>query len=119
MSKSDKRAKELQSKIKNKISRNMTTIAVGLTNAETIVGTNDVRLNKNVKAELNVNEIIAKSYKNNHAEENVILEADSRNLTINEIGASRNICIDCQELITKRNILTDTPFSGKKSKKRK
>lgn len=119
MSYTDKRAKELHSKIKNKIAKNMTTIAVGLTEAETIVGTNDVRMNKDVKTALQENEVIAECNKDNHAEEDIIKEADNRNLTVKEIGASRNICSDCENLIKERNILTATPFSGKKSRKRR
>ena len=119
MSYSDDRAKELKSKIKNKIASNMTTIAVGLTDKETIIGTNDVRLHKDVKEGLYEDEIVAKCQKNNHAEEDVIAEADNRNLTIKEIGASRNICSDCEKLIKERGIPTVTPFSCKKSRKRK
>lgn len=119
MSYSDERAKNLHSKIRNKIASNMTTISVGLTEEEAIIGTNDVRLHKDVKFALKEDEIPAKCHKDKHAEEDVIAEAENRNLTIKEIGASRDICSDCEELIKEKNIPTDTPFSGKKSKKRK
>lgn len=84
-----------------------------------IVGSSEGRLRKTVKKELYDFEIGAKGKSGKHAEEYVIEEAENKNLTITEIAASRAICIDCQLIIEEKNIKTETPFSGKKSKKRK
>jgi hypothetical protein len=46
-------------------------------------------------------------------------EAQERNLTLIEIGASRPICLDCEEKIRLGGIETQTEFSGKPSKKRR
>ncbi len=119
MKKPDERAKELHSKIRNTIARNQTTIAVGVTeNEQTIVGTSDKIMQRDVINALEQNEIVAACQFGKHAEEDVIDEADNRNLTITEIGASRNICNECEDLLKSRNIKTSTPFSGKKSKNR-
>jgi hypothetical protein len=64
-------------------------------------------------------EIIARSRTGNHAEENVMDEATERNLTLVEIGVSRPICLDCEELIKDKGIETKTEFSGKISKNRR
>jgi len=55
---------------------------------------------------------LPKDWIGNHAEENVIDEADERNLTITEIGASRPICHDCQYKIEEKGIEAKTEFSG-------
>lgn len=67
---------------------------------------------------MNKNEIVAKPNLDKHAEEDIIEEANKRNLKITEIGSSRPICFDCEALLKKLNISTKTKFSGKKSKKR-
>jgi hypothetical protein len=52
-----------------------------------------------IRKALEDHEIIAKSYLGNHAEENIIAEAEIRNLTLFEMGASRPICLDCEDLL--------------------
>ena len=116
----DLRAKELQNLHENERRKRHTTTAVGNTENETsIVGTNEPYLRKEVKTALNDHEIPAKSKEGNHAEENVMDEADERKLNITEIGASRPICNDCENKIKKKGIFTRSKFSGKKSNKRK
>ena len=115
----DKRAKELHNKIKDEFKRRKITIAVGNTNKKlSLVGTSERYLQKDVLNAMNKNEIVAKPNINQHAEEDIIDEANKRNLKITEIGASRPICFDCETLLKKLNIPTKTKFSGKKSKKR-
>lgn len=46
-------------------------------------------------------------------------EATERSLTLLEIGASRPICLDCEEMIKAKGIETLTEFSGKVSKNRR
>jgi hypothetical protein len=116
----DQRAKELHSKIGDTIKQELTTTAVGITeNGIGIIGTSDRRFQKEIENNITENEILAESHLGNHAEENVINEADKRNFTIKEIGASRDICLDCEEIIKNKGILSLTPFSGKKSRNRK
>ncbi len=115
----DKRAKELHSKIRDEFKRRKITIAVGNTNKEiSLVGTSELYLQKDVLNAMNKNEIVAKPNLDKHAEEDIIEEANKRNLKITEIGSSRPICFDCEALLKKLNISTKTKFSGKKSKKR-
>ncbi len=114
------RAKEIHDVITNKIAHNMSTIAVLTTNSEVvIVGTSESKLRNEQRKILKENELEAESITGNHAEENAIAEAKKQHLTGIEIGVSREICIDCQELIEKEEIISHTAFSGKKSTKRK
>lgn len=116
----DERASFLHSLIKSSFARNQTTIAVGNTKEKvSIVGTNDKSHRKEVKEQLNENEILAKSKSGNHAEENVVAEAEERNLNLTEVGASRPICLDCEELLKSQEITLKTKTSGKKSRKRR
>ena len=115
----EKRVKELHGKL-GKTTQNKTTTSVGLTEEEIgIIGSSEGRLRKTVKKELYNFEIEAKGKSGKHAEEYVIEKAKSQNLKLTEIAASRPICLDCQEIIEENEIKTQTPFSGKKSKKRK
>lgn len=112
----DERAKELHDKIKHKHTRDRNTTAV--LNTETdivIVGSNEIRLRKEQREAFNEKEVEATGI--GHAEETVILKADELNIQGIEIGASRPICEDCQELIQEKNIKAKTELSGKKSKK--
>ncbi len=112
------RAKELHAKL-GKVTQDKTTTAVGFTNEEIgIVGSSEGKLRKSIRKELYDFEIEAKGEPGQHAEEYVIEEAESQNLHLNQIAASRDICIECQELIDENGIEAKTPFSGKKSKKR-
>ena len=114
----EKRVKELHEKL-GKTTQNKTTTSVGITKEEIgIVGSSEGRLRKTVKKALYDFEIEAKGKSGKHAEEYVIEEAENKKLTLTEIAASRPVCIDCQKIIKKKEIKTQTPFSGKKSKKR-
>jgi len=116
----DIRAKELHESIESERTKRHTTTAVGNTEQDiTIVGTSEDYFRPEIKSALIENEILAKSRTGNHAEENVIDEADERNLKITEIGASRPICLDCEIKIKEKGIEAKTEFSGKQSKKRK
>jgi len=116
--KSHERAKELHDKIKNAYTKRNTTIAVLNTEEEiTLVGSSEDALRKEVRESLEENEQEVKD--KGHAEEKVIKSAKNQNLTPTEIGASRPICLDCEELIKENDIPTETPFSGKRSKKRR
>lgn len=113
------RAEELHNLIEDERKRRHTTTAVGNTEGEiTIVGTNEEYLRTEIRRALLPHEIIAKSKPGNHAEENIIDEAQEKNLSIIEIGASRLICLDCEELLNELGINTQTGFSGRKSKNR-
>ncbi len=72
------------------------------------LGTSDRCLRKEIRDELD-----------KHAEQNIFAEAKKFNLTITEIGASRPICIDCEEEIKEKGIFSWSSFSKKKSKNRK
>lgn len=116
----DKRAKELHDLLEYERTKRHTTTGVGNTESDTvIVGTSEDYMRQEIKEALNDNEITAKSRKGNHAEENVMDEADELDLTITEIGASRPICLDCENKIKEKGIDAKTEFSGKKSRKRK
>ena len=116
----DKRAKELHEKIKDARKKRSTTTAVGNTETDiSIVGTSDRYLRKEIRDELDENEKEAPSIVGNHAEQNVMDEAEKQNLTITEIGASRPICMDCEKEIKRKGIFSWSPFSKKKSKNRK
>lgn len=113
------RAEALHDLIEDERKKRHTTTAVGDTKEEiSIVGTNEEYLRPEIRRSLLPHEIIAKSKPGNHAEENVIEEAADRNLSIVEIGASRPICLDCEEMLKELGIHTQTGFSGKKSKNR-
>ena len=115
----DKHAKELLNKIKDEFKKRKITIAVGNTDEEiSIVGTSERYMQKDVLDAIKENEIVAKPNINKHAEEDILEEANARNLRITEIGASRSICLDCEILLQELNIPTKTKYSGKKSKKR-
>ena len=114
------RAIELHNLIEDDRKRRNTTTAVGNTNSTlTIIGTNDEYMRLEIKKALLDHEIVAKSTPGKHAEENIIAEATSKDLKILEIGASRPICLDCEELINELGLETTTGFSGKKSKNRR
>lgn len=69
---------------------------------------------------LEANEIEANNTKlGDYAEEKAIAEAKKLGLKGKKIGASRKICLDCQELIEDEEITAKTEFSHKKSKNRK
>ena len=53
--------------------------------------------------------------KDTHAEESLI----KANKGIKDIEASRPVCLDCEDLMKKKKVKTNTPLSGKKSRKRK
>ena len=114
------RAKELHDLISDERKKRHTTTAVGNTIDDiTIVGTNEEYLRLEIRRALYEHEIIARSRAGNHAEENVMDEAEERNLTLLSIGASRPICLECEEKIKVRGIETDTDFSGKISRNRR
>ncbi len=116
----DERAKELHNMLSDERKRKHTTTAVGNTTEDiSIVGTNEEYLRMEIRRALESHEIIAKSHPGNHAEENVIREAEARELTLFELGASRPICLDCENLLTNKNIEAKTDFSGKPSKNRR
>ncbi len=116
----DKRAKELHKEIKDEFKKRKITIAVGHTNSDlSLVGTSERYMNKDVINAMNENEVIAKPNYNKHAEEDIIEEAEIRELKVTDIGASRPICSDCEKLIKENSIIAHTEFSGKKSKKRR
>jgi hypothetical protein len=114
------RANELHELITDARKQRNTTTAVGNTAEEVaIVGTNEEYMRLEIRKALFENEILAKSRTGNHAEENVIEEANLRNLTLIEIGASRPICLDCETILNEKEIKTQTAFSGKVSKNRR
>lgn len=105
--------------IDNPIASDYTTIAVLNTEEGlALVGSSALSLDKRVRENLVSTEKEAKGTKGQHAEEKVIQLAKEEKLSPTEIGASRPICLDCEELLEENNILTKTKFSGKKSKKR-
>ena len=112
------RVTELHKKL-GKVTQNKTTTAVGFADEEIgIIGSSEGKLRKSVRKELYKFEIEAKGEPGKHAEEYVIDEAENRGFHLNQIAASRNICMECQQLIEENEIEAKTPFSGKKSKKR-
>ena len=114
------RARELHDLITDERKKRHTTTAVGNTMEDIfIVGTNEEYLRLEVRKALFEDEIIARSRAGNHAEENVMDEAEARNLTLSAIGASRPICLDCEEKIKTMGIDTETEFSGKISRNRR
>lgn len=114
-----KRAQELHELMEDERRRRHTTTAVGDTDTDiSIVGTNEIYLRTEIKRGLLPHEIVAKSKPGNHAEENILDTAAEKNLKIVNIGASRAICLDCEEKIKALEIETNTEFSGKKSKNR-
>ena len=114
------RAKELHDLIQDEFKKRKVTIAVGNTDSDfAIVGTSERVMQKDVLKGIKEDEVVAKPNKDKHAEEDIVAEADKREVNVVEIGASRPICSDCEELIKGRNIETKTPFSGKKSIKRR
>lgn len=116
---STKRAQELHDLIEDERKKRHTTTAVGNTDTDiSIVGTNEIYLRTDIKRGLLAHEIVAKSKPGNHAEENILNTAAEKNLKIVNIGASRPICLDCEEKIKTLAIETNTEFSGKKSKNR-
>lgn len=116
----DQRAKELHNMISDERKQKHTTTAVGNTLEEvSIVGTNEEYLRMEIRKALEPFEIIAKSHPGHHAEENIIMEAETRALTLFEMGASRPICLDCENLLAHKNMEAKTDFSGKPSKNRK
>jgi len=116
----DKRAKELHDLITDERKKRHTTTSVGNTSeGRSIVGTSEEYLRIEIKKAMQAHEIPAKSRKGNHAEKNVLDEAQQRDLTLVEIGASRPICLDCENLLKDKDIEAKTEFSGKRSKNRK
>ena len=116
----NERARALHSKIKDPRKRRSTTTAVGQTQERiSIVGTSDRYLRKEIREAMNEDEIVAPSVEGKHAEQNVMAEAEQQQLTVTDIGASRPVCADCEAVIKAKGIRSWSPFSGKKSKKRK
>ncbi len=116
----DKRAKELHNEIKDEFKKRKITIAVGYTDSDfSLVGTSEKYMQDDVLNALNENEIVATPNYDKHAEEDIIEEAEKREVKVTDIGASRPICSDCEEIIKENKITTHTEFSGKKSKKRR
>jgi hypothetical protein len=116
----DDRAKELHDLIEDERKKRHTTTAVGNTTAQiSIVGTNEAYMRLEIREALFEHEVIARSKIGNHAEENVMDEAAERNLILIEIGASRPICLDCEEKIKTKGIKTRTEYSGKVSQNRR
>lgn len=116
----DTRAKELHNEIKDEFKKRKITIAVGYTDSDiSLVGTSEKYMQKDVLKAMNVNEIVATSNYDKHAEEDIIAEAEKREINVTDIGASRPICLDCEEIIKNKNITSHTEFSHKKSKKRR
>ena len=116
----DERAKELWNKLKHRFTRSVVTIAVGNTEENiSLVGTSENRMRKEITNSLEEHEIIAEPNENTHAEEDVVAMAKLLKLKLQAMGASRPICIDCEDLLKKNDIEPKTELSGKKSKKRK
>ncbi|PID89699.1 MAG: hypothetical protein CSB01_00635 [Bacteroidia bacterium] len=116
----DKRAKELINSMDDEFKKRKITIAVGNTKKNiSLVGTSDKYMPKDILAAMTENEIVATPNDGKHAEEDIVIEAEKRDLTVTEIGASRPICLDCEKLLKAKNIKAKTEFSGKKSKKRR
>ena len=116
----DKRAKDLHNEIKDEFKKRKITIAVGYTDSDfSIVGTSEKYMQEDILNAMNENEIVATPNYDKHAEEDIIAEAEKREVNVTDIGASRPICIDCEEIIKNKNITSHTEFSGKKSKKRR
>ena len=116
----DKRAKELHNSIQDEFKKRKITIAVGNTESDfSLVGTSEKYMQDDVLNAMNDNEIVATPNFDKHAEEDIIEEAQKREVKITEIGACRPICLDCEELLNENNIISRTEFSGKKSKKRR
>lgn len=114
----DKRAKELHNKLKFQYTKRSTTTAVLNTKeGTTLVSSSEKLLRKEVLLELKAHEKEAKG--KGHAEEKLIAYSEILQLTPTEIGASRPICIDCEKLITEKQIEIKSDCSGKLSKKRK
>lgn len=114
----DKRAKELHETIKNTRTKNSSTIAVLNTEEGwALVGSSTEILQKEVRDKLDTEyELPVKGQ--GHAEEKVIRKAKEEGFTPTEIGASRPICLDCENLINENNIEIKTTLKGKKSKNR-
>lgn len=114
----DKRAKELHSKIKHSHTQSkMTTAVLNTEEGKVLVGSSEKTLRKEVKEALEDHEIEAIG--DGHAEETVIQNALTLGLQGTEIGASRPICLDCEQIIKENNIVAKTEFSGKTSFKRR
>ena len=116
----DQRAKALQGLVTDERKKRHTTTSVGNTSEGTaIVGTSEEYLRIEIKKAVLPHEMPARSRSGNHAEENVLDEAQERNLNLVEIGASRPICLDCENRLKAKGIEAKTDFSGKPSKNRK
>ena len=114
----DKRAKELHALL-NPITQRQVTIAVGNTTENiSLVGTSENQMRKVIKENLLDHEMVAKPDVDTHAEEDIITSAERLALNLTEIGASRAVCLDCEELLKEKGIDIKTELSGKKSKKR-
>jgi len=83
-----------------------------------IIGTSERELRDIQRESLLVNEVEAPSEKGKHAEENAVAKAKNLGLKGIEIGTSRPICLDCEELIKQEGIIPKTELKGKKSKNR-
>ena len=109
----EKRAKELHEKIKFKFTRDKNTTAVLNTDTNAvIVGSNEVRLRKEQREAMYNNEIEATGQ--GHAEVTVINKAEELELTGTEIGVSRPICKNCEELIKEKGVDNKTKFKSQK-----
>ena len=116
----EERANQLHDLLPNERTKRHTTTAVGITTENiSIIGTSENYLRLELKEAFKENEISAKCKQGNHAEKNILEEAEDKQLTITDIGASRPICLDCEIKIKEKGIKSWTIFSGKKSRKRK
>lgn len=114
----DKRAKELH-KLLKPITQRQVTIAVGNTLENiSLVGTSEDSMRKSIRENLEDHELVATPNANHHAEEDIVETTEKLDLHLTEIGTSRPICIDCEDLLKSKNIELKTECSGKKSKKR-
>jgi len=72
-----------------------------------------------VKAQLKEGEnFMGSNSQTAHVEDNLIDGTELQNKNLIHIDVSHDICLDCEKRIKSRNISTNTPFSGKQSKKR-
>lgn len=116
----DIRARYLHNEIKDEFKKRKITIAVGNSdNNFSLIGTSEKYLHKDVLNAMSNMEVLANPNYDKHAEEDIIIDADDKDIVIKDIGASRSICLDCENLIKTHNITSHTAFSGKKSKNRR
>lgn len=113
----NKRAKEIHEALPHETQKRTTTAVGKTTDGKILVGSSEKKLRKPQREALMENEIEVVG--EGHAEETILNHAKEHGMKVEEIGASRPICQDCDDMLKDAGTTSTSPRSGKPSTKRR